>query len=57
MESKQCLEVGDNVYVMGEKCKVHDLVISNPSIIKVEVLEGRAAGTISLAILKQVERD
>jgi hypothetical protein len=57
MESKQSLEIGDKVYVMGEKCKVHDLVVNNPAVIKVEVLEGRAAGTISLAVLKQVERN
>lgn len=57
MESKIDLEVGTRVNVLGEKAEIFDLVESNPAVVKVKIIEGRAAGAISIAVLKQIERD
>ncbi|QNO12528.1 hypothetical protein SEA_MULCHMANSION_110 [Streptomyces phage MulchMansion] len=56
MESKNGLEVGSTVYVIGQRGEVWDLVDSNTAMIKVLMKEGPSEGQVFPVILKQVER-
>jgi hypothetical protein len=54
MVTKEQLEVGDTVYVVGIEGEVWDLVPSNTALIGVLMKDGPAAGQVLLAVLKQV---